>query len=247
MTDEENEKFDYEGYTKSLEKILDGATKDYWASYIDVVRHQINVGKNYLWVSVVLLGAYVAAYNKFSSQLLICPIQLLTGIIAVACSCVAFGLCLYGIPARKGYKTIPTSGWGEFSREAYNLLKENNQQVYATFLTSYISKVDNAFEYNFNTNKNRAKFLRITSWLLIASILMAAVVASSAMLENMAKSNLKSGVIKMTDTNQNQETSTTTAQKLQVPEPPPPADINKSSSTHVVDSAAHLTESNKPK
>lgn len=174
--------FDYEGYAKSLEKILDGVTKDFWASYIDVSRHQVGVAKTYLWVSAALLGAYVAVFEKLKEQILANSCLLFIGVIAFSLSCFAFGICLYSIPARKGYKTIPQTGWGEFSHEAYNLTKENKHKVYPAFLSSLISKYDYAFEHNFSTNQARAKLLRITSWLLVGSFSAAIFVAGSSAL-----------------------------------------------------------------
>jgi hypothetical protein len=103
--------YDYEGYAKILEKTLDACQKDYWTQYIDINRHQINVAKTYLWVSAALLGAYAAGYDRFSEFIIssaVCgqvffSLSFLVGVIA-------FGICLYAIPARKGYLPIPNRG-----------------------------------------------------------------------------------------------------------------------------------------
>ncbi|MFO8154932.1 MAG: hypothetical protein R6U87_02785, partial [Thiohalospira sp.] len=50
--------FDYESYEKSLALVLEQASKEYWAQHIDINRHQIMVGRTYLWVSAALLGSY---------------------------------------------------------------------------------------------------------------------------------------------------------------------------------------------
>lgn len=247
---------DYEGYTKSLEKILDGVTKDYWASYIDINRHQVTVGKTYLWVSAALLGAYAAAYEKFHMQLSSSPCLLIFAGIAFLLCGLAFGICLYAIPARKGYKTIPSQGWGEFSAEAYNLLAQNNPKIYATFLTSLISKIDNSFAHNFTTNRSRARLLRFTSWLLIVSFLVATSVALFATEEILTKQNRsyreESKMSQENTTNQTTQASTVAEPKLQVPVPPPAANIGVgTASTHAMDSAAtknvFITESLKEK
>lgn len=230
---------DYDGYTKSLEKVLEGVTKDYWASYVDINRHQVNVGKTYLWVSAALIGIYVAAYEKFSNDLLSHSCLLILSVVAFSLASLAFGICLYAIPARKGYKTIPNKGWGELSREAYQLLKSSNQQVYATFLTSHIAKTDHAFAHNFKTNLTRAYLLRFTSWLLIASFLAAIFVACVVSFETVTSPYQPREETTMSeDTDQ----SVTPEPALQVPEPPPPADIGSGiHNTHSIDSSPATT------
>lgn len=177
---ENKKEFDYEGYSKSLEKVLDGVTKDYWASYIEINRHQVSVGRTYLWVSAALIGVYAAAFEYFDIQIVGNWVLATLGMLTLALAFLAFGLCLYAIPARKGYKTIPLKGWGEFSHEAYRLLKDKSEALYPTFLGHLISKVDTAFEFNFRTNQKRAWLLRITSWLLIASFCVAGITAVGA-------------------------------------------------------------------
>jgi hypothetical protein len=81
---------DYEGYTKSLEKILDGVTKDYWATRIDDARHQVGIAKTYLWVSAALIGAYVTAYEKFHDYLLNYSCLILLGGMSFLLCCIAF-------------------------------------------------------------------------------------------------------------------------------------------------------------
>ena len=169
--------YDYDGYTKSLEKIYEGVSKDYWSSYIDINRHQVSVGKLYLWVSVTLLGVYSIIFERHHEFLLTNNYIVILVIISFLCSGLAFAICLYAIPARKGYKTIPSSkGWGEFSHEIRQYLDDNNPKIYATFLTYHISKFDFAWAYNLKTNQTRAVLLRITSWLLISSFAFAIII-----------------------------------------------------------------------
>lgn len=239
--------FDYEGYSKSLEKVLDGVTKDFWASYIDVNRHQVGVARTYLWVSAALLGAYVAVFEKLKEQILTSPSLLFIGVIAFMLSCFAFGIFLYSIPSRRGYKTIPESGWGEFSNEAYNLTAENNCKVYPAFLSSLISKYDYAFEHNFSTNQVRAKMLRITSWLLVGSFSAAIFVTGGSALNFLIHHQPTHQVIKMSQENKNTQSkqqNSKSAPVLQVPVPPPSANIKSGQKTiHAFDSAESIRAS----
>jgi hypothetical protein len=162
--------FDYSDYEKSLEKVLSMTEKDYWVQYIDVNRHQVNVARTYLWVSAALLGAYVAFYEQYKNTILsssLCPVLLL--IISFVAAVLAFGLCLYAIPARKGYKSIADPSWGEFSQQAHALLSQKDQNQYISMLSSLIDRVDSSTYHNVGTNQKRAKLLRATSWILIFS------------------------------------------------------------------------------
>lgn len=162
--------FDYTSYEKSLEKILAMAEKDYWAQYIDVNRHQVNVAKTYLWVAAALLGSYVAFYEQYKETIwstnhcttIVMILSIISGVFA-------FGLCIYAIPARKGYKSIADPSWGEFSKKSYDLLKGKKENSYSCILTDIVNRVDSSTSYNVATNQKRAKLLRFTSWVLIAS------------------------------------------------------------------------------
>lgn len=217
--------YDYTGYTKSLEKILESTQKDYWSQYIDINRHQVNVGRTYLWVSAALIGAYAAGYQKFEDVIanqFVFYIFLFSFLFAV----IAFGICLYAIPARKGYQSIHKDGWGEFSHNAYGLLCGKKDNLYATFLTDFISKFDIAHRYSFQTNQKRAKLLRITSWFLIVSFLFSIIGLMAIGSEYKNTSSKKENI--MTESNGssndsgagNQPAST---EKPNVPVPPPPA------------------------
>jgi Fe-S cluster biosynthesis and repair protein YggX len=164
--------YDYKSYEKCLEKILESTQKDYWTQYIDINRHQVIVGRAYLWVAAALIGAYTAGYKQFG-QVFSNPIIFTLFLLAFLLSVVAFGICLYAMPARKGYQSVHEEGWGQFSHKAYNLLNEKKDNLYVEFLTYFISKFDNAHKYGFETNQKRAKLLRLTSWLLIISFVLA--------------------------------------------------------------------------
>ena len=130
------------------------------------------VGRTYLWVAVALIGAYTAGYRQFA-QVFSNSIIFTLFLLAFFLSAVAFGICLYAIPARKGYQSVHKEGWGEFSHKAYNLLNEKKDNLYVDFLTDFISKFDDAHKYGIETNQKRAKLLRLTSWLLIISFVLA--------------------------------------------------------------------------
>lgn len=164
--------YDYKSYEKCLERILESAQKDYWAQYIDINRHQVIVGRNYLWVAAALIGAYTAGYRQFA-QAFSNPVIFTLFVLAFSLSAIAFGICLYAIPARKGYQSVHKKGWGELSHSAYNLLCAKEDNLYASFLTDFISKFDTAHNYSIVTNQNRARLLRLTSWLLIISFAIA--------------------------------------------------------------------------
>jgi len=220
---------DYDGYEKSLEKVLEGATKDYYSAYVDINRHQVTVGRAYLWVSAALIGVYATAFEKFGYFITSHSCSLVISAFAFILACVGFGICLYSIPARKGYMAIPQKGWGEFSKLAYNELSKPDSKVYGTFLTHLISRVDQAYAYNFKTNQKRAQLLRVTSWILISSFSLA-IFASAVTIVDSVYSSQPKDVNNMSDDNQSSNTNQPSQQpepapQLKVPEPPPSADI----------------------
>lgn len=164
--------FDYSGYEKSLEKLLSMIEKDYWTQYVDINKHQVSVSKTYLWVSVALLGAYITAYNHYSHLILLSSFTSIFFLCSFFSAAVSFAVCLYAIPARNGYMLIPEKGWTEFSYKAYQMLsKKEEGDVYITTLHDLITKAEKAVKHNQKTNKNRAKLLRITSWILLSSLI----------------------------------------------------------------------------
>ena len=239
--------YDYQSYDKCLEKILESTQKDYWAQYIDINRHQVNVGRTYLWVSAALIGAYTAGYQKFE-QLLSSPIVFTIFIASFSFSAIAFGICLYAIPARKGYQSVHKEGWGEFSHKAYNLVCEKNENIYAAFLTDFISKFDVAHRYSFETNQKRAKLLRLTSWFLMVSFILAiiglATIGASYKNSNLIKENIMSesnnsssgsgaeNTPASTSSGSGAESTPASTDKPNVPVPPAPAGSGPPRSPH---------------
>lgn len=174
MAELEEEKFDYEGYEKSLEEILEQASKDYWIQHIDINRHQINVARTYLWVSAALVGAYFTATSqiiKLEMYEKLSPCFWLLAGSAISSSAIAFGFCLYALPGRRGYLKVNNS-WGDFSLNAYKLLDSKSTSIYRTTLTEMIEKFDSASEYGRKTNSTRAALLRKTSTVLIGAFIL---------------------------------------------------------------------------
>lgn len=235
---------DYEGYEQSLEKILEGVTKDYYSSFLDINRHQVMVSRAYLWVSAALIGVYAAAYEEFSPVILMHSCLFLFSLFAFLFACAGFGICLYSIPARNGYMAIPKKGWGEFSRRAYDLLKDNNPKVYSTFLSTQIARIDTAYAHNFRTNLRRARLLRVTSWILIFSFALALISSAIAIIDslNISQQKVTTYMSNENENNGTQASSVPTPQLL-VPEPPPTADIGTSGiiSTHSAESVQSHT------
>ncbi len=174
------ESYDYDGYEKSLERILAMTEKDYWTQYVDINRHQVNVGKTYLWVSAALLGAYAAAYSQFeANDFSLNSFEVLMFLIGIVLAISAFGICLYAIPARKGYLSIANPSWGEFSQMAYTYLCDKKHYVYSNLINKLIDRTDICVHHNANTNQSRAKQLRVISWVLIASLSFSLLAATS--------------------------------------------------------------------
>ena len=165
----ESIKYDYEAYEKSLEKILEQAQKEYWTHYIDINRHQIIVGRNNLWVAIAFIGALSTLYSSHYDKVDILSIVGLTFIFSYLSVVFAFGVCLYAMPARKGYKTIYENNWVDFSLSALDRLENKDENAYANFLSNLITETDSANIINLETNADRGKLFRITSRLLITS------------------------------------------------------------------------------
>jgi len=162
----------YISYEKSLEKILDLSQKEYWTHYIDINRHQVIVGRNNLWVAVALIGALLALYKSQHEQVNAWSVLGILFLAAFFFVVVAFGICLYAMPARKGYSSVYRTSWADFSLLAYDQLERNEPNAYASFLSDLIEKIEAANENNIETNTARGKLFRITSWLLIAAFLL---------------------------------------------------------------------------
>lgn len=217
-----NYDYDYDNYSKSLEKILSMTEKDYWVQYIDVNRHQVAVARMYLWVAAALIGAYATLYIKYENIILSEGLfVIMLFIISAVCAVFAFGLCLYSIPAREGYMAIPQISWGEFSKNAYDLLSEKKSNLYVKILTALIDNTDRSVHHNLKTNKKRAKLLRFTSWILVASFSFS-LLSAGALFINSISLKHKKEITMTNDTNNTQNTSEATINKPTVEKPDVP-------------------------
>lgn len=212
--------YKYEEYSRALEKILDSASKDYWVQYVDINRHQVGVAKTYLWVSAALLGGYVGAFRFFGTERFAHTASCVAfSVVALVLVIASFGLCMYAIPARTGYRLIAPKSWGEFSQQAHTRLNKKEPNLYIATLTELIDRTDTGSFHNLKTNKSRAKLLRVTSWLLIGSFV-AAVAATAFMAAANIRLTSADQEVVMADENQHGDD----ASSGQGAVPPAPAD-----------------------
>ena len=169
--DDKKKVIDSSGYEKTLESILELSQKEFITHVVDLNRHQIIVGRNNLWVAAAMIGSYAALFNKFG-----CDVDILSSLgnlfsLAFVLAVIAFGLCLYGMPSRKGYAFVYKENWTEIKQKTYEQLKEGKKGIYLIYLDDLIKRTDEANMSNKETNSKRGKIFRITSWLLICSFL----------------------------------------------------------------------------
>ena len=228
--------YDYKSYEKCLEKILESAQKDYWTEYVDINKHQVSVGKTYLWVSVALITAYTASFNIFHSFLLK-PFPLTIFVLSSLLAIIAFGICLYAFPTRKDYYKVYLKGWGEYSQSAHELLSNKEENLYIYFLTNFINQFDIADYHNHKANAQRATLLRLTSWVLIISFALSMINLSAIMLYYSCDFKKECFMIE-SDNNQSGNASSnqpTTSEAPHVPTPPaPPGTTSQTIITHGV-------------
>ncbi|KYZ08716.1 hypothetical protein [Vibrio parahaemolyticus] len=217
-----SEEYDYESYEKGLKIVIDLAEKDYWNQYTNINAYQVSVAKTYLWISAALLGAFVAAYDRYSTFILSSGFTLLLALISIITVVLAFGICIYAIPARKGYKSIPKVSWGEFSQINHNYLCEKKSNSYAYLLSNIVDRLDAATHYNIQTNQERARLLRITSWVLIVSFSCSAVTAMTASLNHYIELN-STQIVEVSMMNQKSNSADNQSQPASGPDVPTPA------------------------
>jgi hypothetical protein len=186
--------YDYDSYEKSLEDILEQAQKEFWSICIDFNRHQIIFGRNHLWVAVALTGSYAALYNRFHAAVDLTSILGLFFSLAFLLSIASFGLCLYGMPSRKGYGFPYKENWSELATKAHKRLEQKCENSYILHLTDAIKNTVQAIHSNKYTNSERGRIFRWSYRLLVASFL----------------SCLLSGVVFMVTYNQKEECSSFT-------------------------------------
>lgn len=236
-------KYDYGSYEKTLERILSLSETDYWTQYVDINRHQVNVAKTYLWVSVALLGGYFSVINRYSEYISNDTFSMVFTFIGVFSAIFAFGLCLYALPARQGYKAIPNESWGDFSLLAHNLLQNKESNIYITVLTDLVDKVDIATYHNLSTNRKRALLLRKTSWVLIASFVFAIFAVATSTVSISFNKHEQIERVTMTDNNEPTDTGTDNKKEESSPNVPTPA--GPLTGNDIIDSVI-ATEDSKP-
>ncbi len=218
-----NNEYDYAGYEKSLKEILDHTQKDYWSQYVDINRHQVFVARTYLWVSVALIGTYAAIYKEgIGSTLTLSTSGILLLFLAFFLGIISFGICLYALPARSGYYRVANPSWGIYSQNAYNKLSKKENNVYTNTLTTLINNYDTGVVYNIKTNEKRAKLLRVTSWILIASFCISMLSGVSFIIENTVNKSTKDIVMSEENTNQSSDSSASDQTTNNVPDVPVP-------------------------
>ena len=240
------DEYDYAGYEKSLERVLSLSEKDYWTQYVDINNHQVNVSKTYLWVSAALVGAYVTVFDRYGALVFGGSFTITFALLSILSSAVAFGLCLYAIPARDGYRSIPSQSWGEFSLLANNLLHQKEKNIYISVLTNLVDKVDSTTFHNVSTNQKRAKLLRATSWVLLSSLVFAVLTTIGSYSNHYL--TITTQLEKTTMTNENNESSNAPSVQQSnpgpgVPTPAGPISSASPQSVRVTNTETRITES----
>jgi len=238
--------YNYAEYEKSLERLLAISEKDYWTQYVDINRHQVNVAKTYLWVSVALLGTYFTILGQYNNYITTVACSILFSVLGVVSAILAFGICLYAIPARNGYKAIPDQSWGEFSLLSNKLLKNKEENIYIKVLTNLINKIDKANHHNLNTNKKRALLLRKTSWVLIASFVFSLLAGITSTISTTINTTSPIKETVMPDNNDTESQNTETIPDVPTPEGPisgGSSDVSTHSQDTTLSGSIRLTES----
>lgn len=217
-----SEEYDYESYEKSLKLTIDLSEKDYWNQYTNINAYQVSVAKTYLWISAALLGAFVTAYDRYSDSILNSNFTLFFALLSILTVVVAFGVCIYAIPARKGYQAIPEVSWGEFPALSYKYLCEKKANSHVYVLSQIADRIDAATLHNIQTNQDRAKLLRITSWVLIASFSFSVVTAITASLDSYIQLH-STQIVEVSMTDQEPTNTQTPLQSTNAPDVPKPA------------------------
>lgn len=162
--------YDYEGYQKSLERLLSMSEKDYYTHLVDINRHQVVVARILLWLSIVIVGFDIALIEWTYGKTEPLPnfIPLLTGcyfvfVISIASGLVAFALSAYAIPAFGGYHPLYEKSWAEYAQRAYENLSCCHDSVYEETLTELLESADKGCVSGNETNGRRGLLLRLSS------------------------------------------------------------------------------------
>lgn len=168
--------YDSEGYSKTLEKLVTLAEKEYYVQMVDINRHQVVVSRAILWLLVVLIGfdfAFVEwMHSKLSTSVELFSVMVACLVIisfAITFGVVAFGFAIFSIPAIGGYSKLYENSWADYANNAYDRWESEEPFVYETEMTTLLGKIDSACSVVSKTNQNRGVKLRIASILAIIS------------------------------------------------------------------------------
>jgi len=223
--DNSKSSFNYADYERSLEKVLEQVQRDFWCQYIDINRHQIIVGRNYLWVSVAIIGALSTLYIRFGTQILFDSALGVSFIVGYISSVVGFGVSLYSMPSKDGYHMPHGGNWSMLTAQAYDQLKDKEKNSYPNFLSDLITKTDEANNKNLITNGRRAKLFRCVYRCLVlsftASLLSAVIYISTTNNSGIQNTNSETVITKENDMN-NDNNSGSSTDNTDQPEVKPP-------------------------
>ncbi|HDM8069717.1 MULTISPECIES: hypothetical protein [Vibrio harveyi group] len=174
MADDMN--YDSEGYSKTLEKLVTLAEKEYYVQMVDINRHQVVVSRAILWLLVVLIGfdfAFVEwMHSKLSTSVDLFSVMVACLVIisfAITSGVIAFGFAILSIPAIGGYSKLYENSWADYANNAYERWGSEEPFVYETEMSTLLGKIDSACSFGSKTNQNRGVKLRIASILAIIS------------------------------------------------------------------------------
>jgi len=240
-SDQSKSPFNYADYERSLEKVLEQAQRDFWCQYIDINRHQIIVGRNYLWVSVAIIGALSALYIRFGTQISFDSALGISFIVGYVSSVIGFGVSLYSMPSKDGYHMPHDGNWSKLTAQAHEQLKNKEKNSYPNFLSDLITKTDNANHQNLITNGRRAKLFRWVYRCLVlsftASLLSAAIYISTTNNSGIQNTNSETVITKENDmdNDNNSDSSTDNTDQPEVKPPQQPDTDTRSDSRRFVD------------
>ncbi len=168
--------YDSEGYSKTLEKLVTLAEKEYYVQMVDINRHQVVVSRAILWLLVVLIGfdfAFVEwMHSKLSASVELFSVMVACLVIisfAIVSGVIAFGFAIFSIPAIGGYSKLYENSWADYANNAYERWESEEQFVYETEMNTLLGKIDSACSIGSKTNQSRGIKLRVASILAIIS------------------------------------------------------------------------------
>lgn len=174
--DTEEQEYDIEGYSKTLEKLVALSEKEYYVHIVDINRHQVVTARTLLWLVVVILGFNVALFDWISKIIgndtqhisLFFACSFFTGLAAIL-GVAAFILSLLAIPAFGGYKPLYEKSWADYSNSAHESFEKCESEVYLNTLNNILTNFDKACAIGNETNAKRGTKLRFSTYFSILS------------------------------------------------------------------------------